>query len=73
MPLQDSLMLVYISRILQIQQFQSLGFDAEETAAYFTAIAAAWMKRGSLYRARDRAGEILFEDCDAGDGEVGTF
>lgn len=24
-----------ISRILQIQQFQSIGFDAEETAAYF--------------------------------------
>lgn len=25
-----------ISRILQIQQFQSMGFDAEETIAYFT-------------------------------------
>ena len=25
-----------ISRILQIQQFQSMGFDAEETASYFT-------------------------------------
>lgn len=25
-----------ISRILQIQQFQSMGFSAEETASYFT-------------------------------------
>ncbi len=35
-----------ISRILQIQQFQSMGFDAEETAAYFTQGGEAWLTRG---------------------------
>ena len=31
----------------------------------------AWdWHRGTLYREGDRSGEILFEDCDAGGGEL---
>ena len=33
-----------IARILQIKQFQSMGFDTEETAAYFF---AEWRSRGT--------------------------
>ena len=35
---------------------------------------AAWNRdRGTLYRAGDRSGEVLLEDCDAGGGELGSI